>query len=260
MKTMDTTPVTRQSTVASAVREQFGDTAAALPHLTPELSKLARRELALTQNDVIAATGIQAYKVKQFEGRGMSIDRRDREALAGFYESQRPGIIVELTEHMRQSLTHTAAVVAPDTPAALPPLQQGFTYTPRPGFIISDELAPQLIDRLMGRLDLNDDKIAALTAEAFNTSMFGNMTDETEAKARELVGTMAESYAIFRFLQGRNIVSTARDEPKTIGEFLGQMLQDSPLIPIMSDAEAAEPKPTRHPATRPQPSTADSEA
>jgi hypothetical protein len=45
-------------------------------------------------------------------------------------------------------------------------------------------------------------------------------TGETEAKAREPIGTLAENHVIFRALQGRNIVSTGRDEPKTLGDYL----------------------------------------
>ena len=35
--------------------------------LSPDQSRAARRELALSQKDVIAQTGIAAYKLKQFE-------------------------------------------------------------------------------------------------------------------------------------------------------------------------------------------------
>ena len=67
--------------------------------LTPELSKRARRELGLSQNDVIKATGIQAYKLKQWEGRGLTIELADIRKLTDFYESQ--GVnIAELAEHV----------------------------------------------------------------------------------------------------------------------------------------------------------------
>jgi transcriptional regulator with XRE-family HTH domain len=211
------------------------------PTLTPELSKRARRELGLSQNDVIKATGIQAYKLKQWEARGLSVELADVHALNEFYEAQ--GVnIAELCDHISRAGDtgrDSATIKTEDSPASL---QDGFTYTPRPGFIISDQLAPDLVDSLMERMEVNDDRIAALTANAFETSgFFGNVTEATEAKARELVGTLAENHVIFRALQGRNIVTTRRDEPKTLGDFLGQMMQASPVLPLIAaDAELIE--------------------
>jgi transcriptional regulator with XRE-family HTH domain len=202
--------------------------------LTPELSKRARRELGLSQNDVIKASGIQAYKLKQWEGRGLSIELADMRKLSDFYEAQ--GVdLAELSDHMRQ-----AGAAVPDDQRR-PALQAGFTYTPRPGFIISDQLAPELVDSLMERMEVNDDRIAELTAAAFNTGFFGDPSGDTEAKARELLGTMAENHVIFRCLQGRNIVSVGRDEPKTIGEYLGQMLQASPVMPLIAATDNGKP-------------------
>jgi len=209
--------------------------------LTPEVSKRARRELGLSQSDVIKATGVQAYKLKQWEARGLSVELADLHALCAFYEAQ--GVdLAELIEHMGRSGSAGRDGASDKTPDAAATLQDGFTYTPRPGFIISDQLAPELVEALMERMEVNDDRIAALTAKAFETSaFFGNVTDETEAKARELLGTLAENHVIFRALQGRNIVTTRRDEPKTLGDFLGQMMQASPVLPLIAaDAELIE--------------------
>lgn len=204
--------------------------------LSPDLSKRARRELGLSQADVIKATGIQAYKLKQWEGRGLTIELLDIRKLADFYESQ--GIdLAELAEHISQAVRTFAGGPA-DAPRAA--LQDGFTYNPRPGFVFNDQLAPELVDSLMERMEANDERIAALTGEAFNTGFFGDVTADTEAKARELIATLAENHVIFRALQGRNVVSVARDEPKTIGEYLGKMLASSPVLPLVTaDAAAA---------------------
>ena len=207
--------------------------------LTPELSKAARRELGLSQNDVIKASGIQAYKLKQWEGRGLTIELADIRKLTDFYESQ--GVsIAELIQHhaSKNGAAHDGS--ADQTPAARQPLQAGFTYNPRPGFVISDQLPPEVVDSLMVRMEANDDRIAALTGEAFKTGFFGDISADTEAKARELIGTLAENHVIFRALQGRNVVSVARDEPKTIGEYLGKMLEASPVLPLIV-SEADEP-------------------
>jgi hypothetical protein len=232
-----------------------------LPVLTPELSKRARRELGLSQTDVIKATGLQSYKLKQWEGRGLSIDLGDIRKLTDFYESQ--GVdIVELANHVGGA---APAATKPDgsQAPALPELQNGFTYTPRPGFMISDQLTSEQVDALMEQMEANDDRIAVLTSEAFKTGMFGGISAESEEHARELICALAENHVIFRALQGRNVVSTARDEPKTIGEFLGSTMKESPVLPLLSgDAKGAinKPKPKAPAAPlQPAPVTADSE-
>ena len=208
--------------------------------LTPELSKRARRELAMSQNDIIKATGVQAYKVKQWEGRGLSIDLADTRKLSDFYEAR--GInLAELADHISREGSagrEGPADKPPETRPARAPLQDGFTYSPRPGFFLSDQLAPSVVNSLMERMEQNDERIAELVGEAFKTSgFFGSISEDTEAKARELVGTLAENHVIFRALQGRNIVSTNRDQPKTLGDYLGKMMQASPVLPLIATYE-----------------------
>ena len=232
-----------------------------IPVLTPELSKRARRELGLSQTDVIKATGLQSYKLKQWEGRGLSIDLGDIRKLTDFYESQ--GVdIAELAAHVGGAAPAAAKPDGSQAPA-LPELQNGFTYTPRPGFMISDQLTSEQVDALMEQMEANDDRIAVLTSEAFKTGMFGGISAESEENARELICALAENHVIFRALQGRNVVSTARDEPKTIGEFLGSTMKESPVLPLLSGnatSVASKPKSKATAAApQPAPATADSE-
>lgn len=201
--------------------------------LTPELSKAARRERALSQKDVIAATGIQAYKLKQWEGRGLSIELADIRKLTEYYES----IGVDLDA----LAAHMVRAEKPGTRGTGEPLQAGFTYNPRPGFIISDQLAPEIVDKLMERMEENDNRIGELTEAAFKPGFLGGISDDTEAKTRELFGALAENHVIFRFLQGRNIIAPTRDEPKTLANYLAQLLQESPAHPLLT-GEPADPK------------------
>ena len=211
--------------------------------LTPELSKRARRELGLSQNDVIKAASVQGYKLKQWEARGLTIELADLRKLTDFYTAQ--GVnLAELAEHVGRSNGAGHKGQAETTTEVRPALQEGFTYNPRPGFLISDQIAPELVDTLMERMEANDDRIAKLTAEAFKAGFLSDISDETEAKARELIGTLAENHLIFRFLQGRNIVSTGRDEPKTLGDYLGKLMQASPVLPLLAgDGTTAKTKP-----------------
>ena len=214
-----------------------------IPPLTPDLSKRARRELGLSQNDVIKASGVQAYKLKQWEARGLTIELADLRKLTDFYTAQ--GVnLAELAEHVGRSNGAAREGQAETAAEVRPALQEGFTYTPRPGFLISDQLAPEVVDKLMERMEANDDRIAGLTAEAFKAGFLSDISEETEAKARELIGTLAENHLIFRFLQGLNVVSTGRDEPKTLGDYLGMLLHASPVLPLIAtNSGTAEPKP-----------------
>ena len=200
--------------------------------ITPDLSRRARRELGLSQNEAIKASGIQAYKLKQWEGRGLSIELADLRKLGDFYEAQ--GVnLAELAEHISQAQRTSAA----GTLGAPAPLQDGFTYTPRPGFMISDQLSAEVVDKLMERMEANDDRIGELTAAAFQAGFFGGISDETETKARELLAALAENHVIFRSLQGRNIIAPTRDEPKTLGNYLAQLMQESPVLPLIASAD-----------------------
>lgn len=202
--------------------------------LTPDLSKQARRELALSQSDVIKATGIQSYKLKQWEGRGLSIELVDIRKLSDFYESQ--GVnLAELVDHFNRA-GRTGRDVIADEPVDRPALQDGFTHTPRPGFIISDQLAPEVVDKLMECMEANDDRIGALTDATFKPGFLSlsSISDESEGKARELIAALAENHLIFRFLQGRNIMRPTRDEPQTVGNYITKLMQNSPALPLMT--------------------------
>jgi transcriptional regulator with XRE-family HTH domain len=56
--------------------------------ITADFSKLARRQLGLSQRDVIEATGLPSYRLKQWEARGLEIDAADRLTLRNFYEER----------------------------------------------------------------------------------------------------------------------------------------------------------------------------
>lgn len=203
--------------------------------LTPELSKAARRELSLTQNNVIAETGIQAYKIKQFEAGRFRPEVACLKQLREFYESH--GVDFDVLEaHMGPQ-----RAAGRDAGDEQPPVdhKRGLTATPRPGFFISEHLAQELIDRVLTRMEENDDRIAELVEAAYERGMFGGVSEATENKVRELFAAMAENHLLFRFLQGRNIIAAIREEPKTIGEFLGQWLQQSPAHDVF-DAEQNE--------------------
>ena len=203
------------------------------------MCRLARQETGQSQVALSKAAEVPAYIVKQWEAGRLHPPAMQLDKLYAYFAGE--GVDLDaIAAHV--SGTHAAALSADHSAHAVP--QEGFTFTPRPGFFISEQVEPPLVDSLMERMGMNDDRIAELTAESVKTGFFGDISDETEAKARELLGTLAENHIIFRFLQGRNIVSTSRDEPRTIGDFLGQMLKDSPVLPLIaSDAAPTGGKP-----------------
>lgn len=206
--------------------------------LTPDLSKAARRELGLSQNDVIKATGIQAYRLKQWEARGLSVELTDLKMLCEFYAGQ--GVdLDELAQHIGQ-------VQGPPAPSGGDKLPEGIIRTPRPGLIFSERLAADEQDRLMERVETNDDRIGELVKTKIERGGFGgDITEESQQQVQELFGAMAENYLIYRLLQGRNIIEASRPtkEARTVGEFVSQWMQQSPVAPefaLIDDGTTAE--------------------
>lgn len=216
----------------------------AAPALTPDVSRLARQELGLSQAAVSQASGVQAYIIKQWEAGRFRPPVAALEKLAAYYEAE--GVNLEaIREHLSPG-----AAANPVAPAAEPrDLAAGFTQNARPGFFIAEGLSADLLGRLMERMEANDDRIAELTAKSFENSFFGGLTEATETHLRELMGTLAESYLLFRLMQGRNIVAKTakqgRAEPNTIGEYLTQWVHDESAAAALFDADPSmrDPEP-----------------
>jgi hypothetical protein len=195
--------------------------------LTPEKSRVARRELGLSQKDVITQTGIPAYKIKQWEGRGLAIEHADLKALIDFYETN--GVDFDQIEAQQRG---------GGVPGAAS-LSDGFTYSPRPGFFISNDLSSNVVDRLMTDMEASDDRIAEIIQTASTKGLFGDMSGDTEALIQELFAQLAVNHLRFRCLQGRNIIAPTRDEAKTVGDCLSQWVNGQGVfIPGALNGEA----------------------
>jgi transcriptional regulator with XRE-family HTH domain len=188
--------------------------------LTPDQSRAARRELALSQKDTIAQTGIAAYKLKQFEAGSFRPDMATLKTLRDFYEKQ--GVnFAELDAYIKGGKFDGAAVDEEGEPskAALKP---GMTLEPRPGFLISLELPSSVVDKLYTDMETSDDRISEIVKTSIKSGLFSEFSAETEALVQELYAHLAVNYLRFRILQGRNIIEPMRDEAKTIGNYLAQ--------------------------------------
>lgn len=198
--------------------------------LTPDLSKAARRELTLTQSNVIAETGIQAYKLKQFEAGRFRPDMASLKKLTDFYESQG----VDLDKLDAHATTILPAVERESM------AQRGLTSNAKPGFLISDDIEQERVDSVLERMEENDQRVFELIAQEHTTAMFGGMSDETEKAMRELFGRLAENHLLFRFLQGKGLVTAAKDDPTTIGDHLANWAKDSPLYDVLTLTDDTE--------------------
>jgi len=197
--------------------------------ITPDLSKAARRELTFTQANVIAETGIQAYKLKQFEAGRFRPDLATLQKLRDFYESQ--GVDFDQLQAHSETILPTAEGDALQ--------QKGLTPNAKPGFLIADGLDQKRLDRALERMEVNDQRVMELIAQEHTTAMFGGVSVETDAAMRELFGCLAENHLLFRFLQGRGIVKTAQNDPNTIGDHLAHWAKDSPLYDVLTLSDKA---------------------
>ncbi len=194
---------------------------ASLP-ITAEQSRSARFQLGLPQTAVIAESGLQGYKLKQFETGRFTPDIAFLKKLRDFYEEK--GIEIGDPEE------------ASEGPARRKPASGESMVRPiqRMCFYVSDDLEDDQVNTVLGRMDNNDERIAAILTGAVAKDFFGDYSEETETAQRELFGLMAENYLLFRLLQGRNIVraAPADGEGKTHAELLSKFFAQSPLADL----------------------------
>lgn len=199
--------------------------------LTPDLSKAARRELTLTQSNVIAETGIQAYKLKQFEAGRFRPDIASMKKLIDFYESQG----IDFDQLKAHAATSMPAVVSETL------TQRGLTPNAKPGFMISGDIEQDKVDLVLDRMDENDERVMELIAQTHTTAIFGGVSDSSEKSMRELFGRLAENHILFRFLQGKGLINEVEGKPSTIGDHLSTWAKDSPLYDVLALSGVSAP-------------------
>lgn len=189
--------------------------------VTAEQSRAARFQLGLTQANVIEESGLPGHKLKNFETGRFVPDMPFLESLRDYYA----GKGIDFTE------TVTASVSAPAQEAVSAPGSAMVKPVSRMCFYVSDQLAQDVVDNILERMDSNDERIAGILQSPVKAGLLGDYTEETEVKQRELFGAMAENYLCFRLLQGRNIVASAPKgvAPATHADLLATFFAASPL-------------------------------
>ncbi len=203
--------------------------------LTYQQSHAARAVLTLSQKSVIDQTGIQAYKLKQFEAKKYRLDAIEQKKLRDLYESQG----VDFDE-IDANLKAQQAAESADLNE-----QRGITPSAGAGFLISEDVTQDQVDSVLDRMEENDAKITELVGTVYKTGFFGS-SEESEAALQDLFGLLAESHLLFRFLQGKSIIEPAKKDPKTVGDMLAQWMQASPAYGVMGLANGNSPLQARN--------------
>lgn len=189
--------------------------------VTAEQSRAARFQLGLTQANVIEESSLPGHKLKNFETGRFVPDMPFLESLRDYYA----GKGIDFTE------TVAAPAPAPAHEAVSAPGSTMVKPVSRICFYLSDQLAQDVVDNILERMDSNDERIAAILQSPVKAGFLSDYTEETDAKQRELFGAMAENYLCFRLLQGRNIVAGAPQgvAPATHADLLATFFAASPL-------------------------------
>ncbi len=205
---------------------------ASLP-ITAEQSRAARFQTGLTQANVIEESGLPGHKLKNFETGRFVPDMPFLEALRDYYAQKG----IDFAE------TATSAPL-PTTPQARAPGGSMVQPVSRMCFYVSDKIAPETVDQMLERMDLNDERIASLLQSPLKKGFLGNYDESTEDKQRELFGAMAENYLLFRMLQGRNIVSELPpvEDPSTHSHLLSMFFAKSPMAAVSTQPVKAATK------------------
>ncbi len=204
--------------------------------ITADQSRAARFQIGLTQADVIKESSLPGHKLKNFETGRFMPDMPFLEGLRDYYSQKG----MDFTE----TVTVTTQVSDQIQTGQLTPAHGGAMVRPvsRMCFYVSDQVEPGAVDQILGRMDGNDDRIAAILQSPLKGGFLSAYDEETEAKQRELFGAMAENYLLFRILQGRNIVSAlpAGVEPATHADLLATFFATSPIAIVNSQPQAGK--------------------
>lgn len=202
--------------------------------ITAEQSRSSRFQLGLTQAAVIEESSLPGHKLKNFETGRFVPDMPFLEGLRDYYTQK--GIdfteTVTITDQIQLEQQAPAAGGAMVRPVS------------RMCFYVSDQVEPDAVNQILGRMDGNDDRIAAILQSPLKGGFLSAYDEETEAKQRELFGAMAENYLLFRILQGRNIVSAlpAGVEPTTHADLLATFFATSPMAIVSSQPPVTNEK------------------
>lgn len=178
--------------------------------IQPAQSKNARRTLGLTQAQLAEQAGASLSYIKRFETGRESGGPKFQQKLIDFFTSQQINLD-DMTDEVKPPGT------------ASPSGYKMVKNAARQCFFIDDRLPQDVIDSALDRMDANDDRIVELLPITAKSGLLG-LSKDAEDALRETYQRAAESYLLFRMLQGRNIITPPADnvEAQSVGALLSQ--------------------------------------
>ena len=201
--------------------------------VTPEQLRQLSKDLNLTVAAIAEGTGLSKAYISEFRNETRNLSPKQLSELRTFLDEQCEAAGVDFPDE--------------DDEAAGKHLVQGLggmiQRISRPAILLSDEIPKAQAERLLALIDANRVKVGELLEGEFQGGgMFGGeFSAETEDAIRQTFALLALNYIAILVLQGqaRSIVRAlaADQEPKTMGEWLGRYLADSPLAELLPTDE-----------------------
>jgi hypothetical protein len=205
-----------------------------IPHnlpITPLQSKAARYQLGLTQANVIGESDLPGHKLKSFETGRFIPDMKFLQSLQAYYEGKGINLSDLKTDDQASPV---AAPAKPRPGASMVQPTYGMVFR------VSDDISEDQVNALLGQMDSNDERVAAILMEPAKTGFFSDFDERTEALQRELFGLMAANYQIFRTLQGRALTDPPPQNgaAKTQADLLATWIAAGPMASLLLTSSA----------------------
>lgn len=207
--------------------------------VSPEQLKKLCKELSLTVAAIAEETGLAKAYVSEFRSGARNLTAPQQSQLRAYLEGRCEAAGIDFPEDD-----------APD--AASEQLVKGLggmiQHINRPAILLSDDIPKAQAKQLLTLMESNDAKVSGILAGEFKTGggLFGSeFSEETEEAIRQTFALLALNYLAILLLQGRSPVRRAPEavEPKTMGDWLGGYLADSPLANLLPVAETVQKAP-----------------
>lgn len=185
--------------------------------------------------DLKSASGINLSVADIAEGTGLSKAyisefRNDTRNLTGAQQAQ-------LRSYLdKQCAEHGVTIDEREPEVELPKIPGNLAhYALKPSLTLSDSIPEKQRHAILNAIEKLDQQIYALLPEKVETTMMGNMTEETEEKLEKIFAACTLGYIAFRTLQGRNIVERMDPETKpcTLADVVSHFFNGSPLLELL---------------------------
>ena len=177
---------------------------------------------SLSVADIAEGTGLSKAYISEF--------RNDTRNLTGAQQSQLRTFLD------KQCAEYEISIAEQENDVEMPKIPGQFAhYALKPSLTLSDSIPEKQRNAILSAIEKLDQQIYALLPEKVETTMMGNMTEETEGKLEKIFAACTLGYIAFRTLQGRNIVERVDPEakPNTLADVVSHFFNGSPLLELL---------------------------